>query len=130
MGYVMTKEGKDVWENCHCSTKRNGHLFLAQQIQMHEPQIVIRPGTAFNGRGNTPTYLGTKRGPIPRKLNALIAGPCNYVKGVRCLDTPRRLTIELGGASKVNGLMKDALCRQRSHATVQEIIETWLSLTK
>jgi hypothetical protein len=106
MGYVMKKEGKEVWENCHCSTKRNGHLFLAQQIQLHKPLIVIRPGTAFNGKGNTPTYLGTKRGPIPRKLNALIVGSDNYVKEVRC--TPERLTIELGGAGEMGELASDA----------------------
>lgn len=125
MGYVMTKQGKEVWENCHCSTKRNGHLFLARQIELHEPCVVIRPGTAFNGRGNTPRYLGTKRGPIPRKLNALIAGPDNYVKEVRCLSGPKRLTIELGRASDAEQVSRDARRRAACRSTIQDIIDTW-----
>lgn len=127
-GYVMTKEGKDVWANCHCSGKRNGHLFVSHQIQLHEPLILIRPRTAFNGKGNTAKHLGTKKGRVYTHLRQLI-GPCDYVEGVRCLDTPRRLTIELGPAGKVKEIIKDAACLRRSRDTIRDIIETWLTLT-
>ncbi len=133
MGYVMKKvnnEGKKVWENCHCSTKRNGHFFLRQQIQLHEPRIVIRPGTAFNGKGNIPTCLGTKIGPIPRKLNTLIAGTDNYVKEVRCLSSARRLRIELRGAKDVKEVSQDARRSAECRSTIQQIIDTWLALTE
>ena len=130
MGYVMKKvnnEGKEVWRNCHEYGDQVGNHFLARQIRLHKPLIVIRPGTAFNGKGNVETYLGTKKGRGYRGLRQLI-GSCNYVNGIRCLDSPKRLTIETGGAGEVKKLMKDTECLDRSRATIQQIIEAWLRL--
>jgi len=125
MGYVMTGEGKEVWANCHELKQQMGHHFLARQIKLHEPLVLIRPGTAFNGKGNVPTFLGEKRDWIPRKLNSLFTrGPNNYVQDVRCLT--HRLTIELGGAGDAESVSLDTNRRAICRDTTQRIIDTWL----
>jgi hypothetical protein len=132
-GYVMKKgdnEGKEVWGNCHELGKRMGKHFLASQIKLHSPLVVIRPGTAFNGRGNVPTLLGTKRDPAAKALVALVQETSgSYVKHIYCLNTPKRLTIELGPAGEAAAVSGDAGRSGQCRNTIQNVIDKWLALT-
>lgn len=42
MGFVMTDEGKEVWDNC----LRKKNKFLEKQIDFHQPKIILFYGTA------------------------------------------------------------------------------------
>lgn len=134
MGYVMSKEnneGKEVWGNCHELKKRIGNRFLARQIKLHSPRVIICPGTNLNGRGNGTAFLGTKTGLISRALNRLLPNtPNGYVKSVSCLSSPKRLTIKLGRASDVTQVTQDPEGSTECKNTIQRIIDTWLALTE
>lgn len=128
VSFVKADEGKDVWRNCH-GLKLKGHEFvkgnefLVRQIELHSPRIVFLPGTTVNGRGYTVRLFGNK----DPNLNQLIRSSNTYVKNVRSLKYPRRLTIELRGARALESVVNDRAILAETRSTIEGIMNRWFS---
>jgi hypothetical protein len=126
LSYVKTDEGKKVWENCH-GLKLKGHdfvkgsEFLFRQIELHNPPVVILPGTKLNGEGYTERAFGRPN----TRLKALIGDSNAYVMNVRSLDDPKRLSIELGGARQMKTVLANKALFAQTRSTIESIIRAW-----
>ena len=117
MGYVMTPEGKRVWDNCLRSSQ--GNRFLLRQIDLHQPKILLFAGTQ--------SAVGRAwRGTADRRLNALVRQSNSLIiKGVWTLGAHQRISIGLAPQRKLASL--DSRLFDTERQNMQSVINAWSS---
>jgi hypothetical protein len=115
MSYVMTPEGKRVWENC--LRHDQGNRFLLRQIDFHQPRILLFAGTqrcvGRNWRGSANRGLNA----LARQSNSLL------IKSVWTLDARRRVSIGLASQRVLDRLGSQLINVERQH--LQKVLDAW-----
>jgi hypothetical protein len=115
MGYVMTTEGKKVWNRC--LKDELGRRHLLRQIDFHRPPVLVFAGTQSCVRR---PWRGTKN----NRLNALAKERnSKIIKSVWSMDKPRRISIGLESQRLIQKLDPASLQSERS--CLQTLLDNW-----
>lgn len=95
-GYVRSEEGKAVWYNCLGNKSKPGpNRFLIRQIELHEPLILIFPGTG----GLVPVdSKGTRKNRFDYEIPIEIS---NLITEVRTHENANRISFIFSGAKRL-----------------------------
>jgi len=117
MGYVMTPEGKRVWDNCLRHDR--GNRFLLRQIDLHRPRVLLFAGTQ--------RCVGRDwRGSANRSLNALVRqSDSRLIESVWTLDARQRVSIGLASQRVLDRLDLQFVNAERQH--LQKVLDAWAS---
>ena len=117
MGYVMTAEGKRVWDNC--LRHDHGNRFLLRQIDLHRPRILLFAGTqncvGRDWRGRTDQQLNT----LARASKSVL------IKGVWTCDVHQRISIGFASQRALDKL--DSQVVRKEHQHLQMLLDAWVS---
>jgi hypothetical protein len=115
MGYVMTPEGKTVWDKC--LRHEPGHRYLLRQIELHRPAVLVFAGTQAcvnrPWRGSKNTQLSS----LADRIGSTI------IENVWTLDHPRRISIGLKSQRFIQTLSSTLLQREQCH--LQTLLDSW-----
>lgn len=120
MGYVMTSEGKCVWDNC--LRHDPGNRFLLRQIDLHQPRILLFAGTQGCVGRNW-------RGTANRRLNAIVRqSNSQLIKSVWTLNGRQRLSVGLASQRVLDRVDSQLVNMERQH--LQKVLDAWGSYTR